>query len=268
MTRRLTLAAAAIAAALAAVPAAAADGVLIAQKITGRSTTTTTQTQVEKTRMRTEIDQNGKKMIMVYDGAAGVLRMIDEQAKTYTEMTKADIERLSAQMSGAMEQMKQQMENMPPEARARMEAMLQGRGAAMAAGGPPTQYAKVGTDTVGKWRCDKYEGTRNGQKSSEVCTVDPSSLGFSMSDFDVTRQMAEMFSKLVPQGMENFFRVGSSQPNAFVGLPVRMVSFKDGAPQTTTEMTEASRQNFPDSLFAVPAGYQKREMPGMRGRQQ
>jgi len=126
--------------------------------------------------MRTEIDRNGKKMIMVYDGAAGVLRMLDEQARTYTEMTKADIERLSAQTSGAMAQVKPQMENM--------------------------------------------------------------------------------------------FRAGSAQPNGFVGLPVRMVAFKDGAPQTTTEMTEASRQTFPDSLFAVPAGYRTREMPGMRGSQQ
>jgi uncharacterized protein (DUF305 family) len=267
MTRALTLAAVA-AIAIGGAPAAAADGVLIAQKTTSDSKTITHQTQIEKTRMRSEIDQNGRKMIMIFDGGAGVMRTIDEQAKTYTEITKADVDRISAQMAGAMAQMQQQLQSLPPEQRARMEAMMQsGRGMIGATAGPPTEYKKVGTDTVGKWRCDKYEGTKKGEKASEVCTVDPSTLGFALGDFEVTKQMAEFFSKMMPQGMESLFRVGSQSPNSFAGLPVRMVSFRNGAPQTVTEMTDVSRQSFPDSLFAVPAGYAKREMPGMRGRQ-
>ena len=55
---------------------------------------------------------------MIFDGTAQVMRTIDDEAKTYTEMTKADVEKLSGQMSGAMAQMQEQMKNMPPEARA------------------------------------------------------------------------------------------------------------------------------------------------------
>jgi len=267
MTRAYTLAAVAVIG-FAAGPATAADGVLIAQKITSSNGTTAThQTQIEKTRIRSETDQNGKKMILLFDGAAGVLRMIDDQAKTYNEMTKEDFERIAGQMQAAMAQMKQQMDNMPPEVRARMEAMMQGRGAALgAAAGPPTEYKKVGTDTVGKWRCDKYEGTKNGEKTSEMCTVDPSSLGFALGDFEVTKQLAEFFSKLMPQGMDSLFRVGTAAPNSFAGLPVRMVTYRNGQPSATVEMTEATKQNFPDSVFAVPAGYTKRDFPGMGGR--
>ena len=245
-----------------------ADGILLAQKITSGGNTTTHQTQIEKTRMRSETDQNGRKMIIIFDAAGGVFRSIDEQAKTYTEMTKADIDRASAQMSGAMAQLQEQMKNMPPEARARMEAMMQGgRGMAGAIAGPPTEYKKVGTDTVGKWRCDKYEGTKNGEKASEMCTVEPSALGFAAADFDAPKQLAEWFSKMMPPGMDSLFRVGSAGSNSFAGIPVRTVTFRNGTQQSVIEMTEASRQNFPDALFAVPAGYQKREMPGMRGRQ-
>jgi hypothetical protein len=268
MTAGHTLAAVAAALGLAAAPAAAADGVLIAMKTTRGTTTTTNQTQIEKTRMRLEMDSNGRKTVMIFDGGAGVMRTIDEQAKTYTEITKADVDRLSAQMQGAMAQMQEQLKNLPPEQRARMEAMLQGRGAAMGAiAGPPTEYKKVGSDTVGKWKCDKYEGTKNGAKSSEVCTIEPSALGFTPADFEVTKQMAEFFSKMMPQGMESLFRVGAAGANGFSGLPVRMVSFSNGAPSSVTEMTDVGRQSFPDSVFAVPAGYTKREMPGMRGRQ-
>jgi hypothetical protein len=195
------------------------------------------------------------------------MRTIDDEAKTYSEMTRADVDRLSGQMSGAMAQMQEQMKNMPPEARARVEEMMKGRGlATAAASSASTEYKKIGTDRVGKWTCDKYEGTRNGEKVSEVCTVAPTALGFSPADFEVTKQMAEFFSKLMPQGAEQMFRIGASTPTHFAGVPVRSITFRNGAADGVSEITDVSRQSFPDSTFAVPAGYQKRDMMGGRGR--
>jgi hypothetical protein len=107
---------------------------------------------------------------------------------------------------------------------------------------------------------------------SEVCTVAPSALGFTPADFEVTRQLTEFFKSMMPQAAEGLFSIGSAtpNPNSFSGLPVRFVSFRGGTIQTVSEVTEASRQTFPDAVFQVPAGYQKREFPGMgrgRGRQ-
>jgi hypothetical protein len=34
---------------------------------------------------------------------------------------------------------------------------------------------------------------------------------------------------------------------------------------TTTEVIEAGRQTFPDSLFVVPAGFTKQDMAGQMG---
>jgi hypothetical protein len=266
-----TFAAVVAAIGLTAIPAAAASGVLIAQKVTSGTTTTTSQTQIEPTRMRSEmVSAAGRKQTVVFDGAAQVLRMIDDEGKTYTEMAKADLDQARGQADGAMTQLQEQMKNLPPEQRARVEAMMKGRGAAMAGmAGPPIEYKKVGSDKVGQWTCDKYEGTKNGEKVSEVCTVAPSALGFTAADFEVTRQLAEFFKSLMPQVADGLFAIGSTapSPNSFSGLPVRSVSFRGGAVQTVSEVTEASRQNFPDALFQVPAGYQKRDFPGMgRGR--
>jgi len=256
---------------LAAAPAAAANGVLIAQKVTNGTTTTTTQSQIEPTRMRSEITSStGRKQAVVFDGTAQVMRMIDDAGKTYTEMTKADLDRMRGQMDGAMAQMQERLKNMPPEQRARMAALMKGRGAAMpgAAAAPPTEYKKTGTDKVGKWTCDKYEGAKNGEKVSEVCTVAPAALGFTFADFEVTKQLTEFFKSMMPDAADGLFSIGSTtpNPNSFSGVPVRFVSFRNGAVQTVSEVTEASRQNFPDALFQVPAGYQKREFPGGRGR--
>lgn len=269
MRSRHTVAALSTAIVLTTAAAGAADGILIAQKTTSSGGTVMThQIQLEKTRMRAEVaGQSGRRQTIVFDGDAQVMRMIDDDAKTYSEMTRADVDRLGGQMSGAMAQMQEQMKNMPPEARARMEEMMKGRGmATAAASSATTEYKKVGTDRVGKWTCDKYEGTRNGEKVSEVCTVAPAALGFTAADFEVTKQMADFFSKLMPQGAEQMFRLGASTPTGFAGVPVRTIAFRNGAPDDVSEITDMSRRSFPDSTFAVPAGYQKRDIMGGRGR--
>ena len=60
------------------------------------------------------------------------MRLIDDDGKTYNEMTKADVDRMGGQMDGAMAQMQEQMKSMPPEQRARMEALMKGRGGGQA----------------------------------------------------------------------------------------------------------------------------------------
>ena len=272
MTVAKALAIAIAAAAVTAAPLVAADGILIAHKVTSNGNTMTSQTQIEKTRMRTEVTgPDGRKQILIFDGGAQVMRMIDEGGKTYSEMTKADVDRVSGQMQGAMAQLQQQMANMPPEARARMEAMMQGAGrgmAGMAAQRP--EYRKAGgTERVGRWTCDKYEGVRNGAKVSEMCTVDPSVVGFAAADFAVTKQFAEFFMKLMPQGVDRIFSVGTAGPAGFSGIPVKSVNYDNsGKVTSTTELTDVTRQNFAEALFAVPAGFQKRDFPGAgRGRQ-
>jgi hypothetical protein len=219
--------------------------------------------------MRAEsTDARGEKQVMVFDGTKQVLDIISTNKKTYTEMTKDDVEKLGGQVSDAMAQMQKQLASLPPEQRAQIEAAMKGRmGGAGAAAAPKIQYKKAGTDTVGKWTCDKYEGFENGQKTSEVCTVDPAVLGFAATDFDVSRQLAQFFKKMVPSSAGQMFAFGIVADQGFSGLPVRRM-FTVAGREVTTEITEVSRQSFPDSAFAVPEGFQKQSFPGAgRGRQ-
>ena len=246
--------------------AQAADGILIVQQTTlGAAAPQTHRLQIDAKRMRAEMTgPDGRKQVVVFDGAKQVMMLIDESRKTYVEMTKADVDALAGQMSGMMAQLQEQMKNMPPEQRAQMEAMMKGRGAAMpGTGAAKTQYKKAGTGTVGKWTCDKYEGYSGDKKVSEMCTVDPKVLGFALTDFDVSKEMAEFFKKIVPAGANEMFSVGSAELG-FSGVPVR-TERTVGSQTITTEMTDVSRQSFPDSVFQVPAGYQKTDM-GMAGR--
>ena len=255
--------------------AQAADGLLLVQKTTSGGTSRTNQIQIEHTRMRAESSEaTGGQRVMIFDGTKQVLMMIDTDKKTYSEMTEADVEKIGAQMSAATAQLQQAMANMTPEQRAMMESARGRMGAAMAgmagaAAPAKIHYRKTGTDTVGKWKCDKYEGFRGEEKTSEVCTVDPRVLGFAASDFEVTQQMAAFFKKMIPQMAEQMarqaFTVGSAEEQGFSGVPVRQTTTVAGR-QTISEITEISRQSFPDSVFQVPAGYQKTDLMGGRGR--
>ena len=252
---------------LPAAPLFAAEGVLIVQKVTTGTKTTTSQVQIEKDRMRAEMNgANGEKQAIVFDGQKQVMTTINYDGKTYTEMTKADVDQMGAQVSDAMAQMQEQMAKIPPAQRAQMAAMMGRLGGAMATQIPKTEYRPAGSDKVGKWTCAKYEGFQNSEKVAEVCTVDPQALGFALSDFEITKQMAEFFKKLVPQGADRMFAIGTPETAGFSGLPVRRIEYSKGQVTSTTELSEVSRQNFPASSYAVPAGFQKQDMLGGRGR--
>ena len=266
---KMTRAALAASMCLAAWPLQAADGVLLVEKTTSGGTTQTHQIQIEKDRMRAETaGPAGEKQTVVFDGVKQVLWIINDGRKTYSEMTKADVDRLGGQMSDAMARMQEQLKGLPPEQRAQIEAMMKGRGMpGMAAGQPPkTEYRKTGTDKVGSWTCDKYEGSQNNQKISELCTVEPRTLGFAMADFQVTKQLMEFFQKLVPQGADRMFAVGTPEEQGFSGVPVRRVTFTSGQQQSVSETTEVRRQTFAASTFEVPAGFEKEAFGAGRGR--
>jgi hypothetical protein len=239
-------------------PLEATAGVLIVEKtIMGDNPPQTHQVQIDRDWMRMEHQISGEKQAFVFDGAKQVIWIVNLAKKTYSEMTKADVDRLGGQMTEAMTRMQEQLKNLPPDQRAMVEQMMKSRGMGAAGATPPkTVYRKAGTDKVGRWACDRYEGYQNDQKTSELCTVDPAALGFVPADFEVSRKLAEFFRKLVPQNAENLFAIGKVEEQGFAGVPVRRV-FAVGQGTATTEMTEVSRQNFPRSTFEVPAGFKK-----------
>lgn len=245
-----------------ALPVHAAQGVLLVQQMTMGGSVRTTQIQIEPQRMRAEVaDQDGKTQVVIFDSAKQVMWVVDASRKSYMEMTKADVERMGSQMSAAMAAMQEQLKNLPPAQRAKIEAMMKGRGMAQAA--VPTEYRRAGTDKAGRWTCARYEGFENGQKTSEVCTVQPKELGFTAADFAVTREMAEFFRRLAPNA--SVFAVGTSDAQGFSGVPVRSV-IGSGADQIVTEIVDARRDTFPDALFAVPEGFARQALPGAPGR--
>jgi hypothetical protein len=249
-----------------AAPVHAADGVLIIEKMTTGGTAQTNQIQIERSRMRAEVGGADVKRVIIFDGAKQVMWMLDVDKKTYNEMTKADADRMGGQVQDALAQVQAQLANMPPAQRAQIEAMMKGRGMPAAGGAAPKpEYRKTGTDKVGKWTCDKYEGFENNQKTSELCTVEPAALGFTLADFDVARQVGEFFKKLMPQNADQMLTIGKIEDQGYSGVPVRR-KFTMAGREITTELTDVTRQTFTDATFVVPDGFKKEDFLAGLGR--
>ena len=231
-----------------------ADGIFMTQRVTSAGGPLTIRTQLTATRTRTETaGPNGVLNVTIFDGSRQVLYLVDPAQKTYMEMTKADVERLSAQMPGAAAQVQAQIEKLPPAQRAQMEAMMKG-----------VQHTRTGSDTVGRWTCETYDLTMSGQKIGEVCNVNPSALGFRATDFDAMLQMGAFYSAMAPLMPAQLAGTSGIGQPASSDFAVRTVLMVPGGTMTT-ELIEAGREALPDSLFAVPAGFTKQDLPAAMG---
>jgi len=238
----------------------AADGVLLVQSVTnGTAAATSSQVQLEPNRLRTELQIDGRLQVIVFDAAKGVLHIIDPARKSYMEVTRADAARMSGMMQTAMAMMKEQMAKMPPAQRAAMEQKMAGLLGGAAAGGGPPEYRRVGTDTVAKRTCDRYDVYTSGQKTAEICTVAPEALGLSATDFTVLTTFSDFVWSFVPQMAGRLPVVGTSS-QGFSGLPVRTITTLPDGTTLTMQLNEARRATFDDAIFEAPAGYQKQSL--------
>jgi hypothetical protein len=242
-------------------PLQAAEGFLMAERTVAGTVTRTSQVQVEPGRMRTEVTgPAGEKQVILFDGNQQVLRMVNVDRKSYTEMTKADADRMGEQITAAMAAMNEKLAKMTPEQQAKLKEMMARKGGAAPATVVKPEYRRAGTDKVGKWTCEKYEGFRNDEKISEVCTVEPKTLGLTPADFEISKQVTAFFRAMLPQGDDQLVGFGTMETQGFPGVPVRRTRYSGGKVVSTSEVTEARRETFDPASYEVPVGYQKQAL--------
>jgi hypothetical protein len=216
-------------------PVAAADGVLMVVQSTDLSGGAASQIQIEPHRMRMATPAPVTHS-MVFDGTKGVLWMIDYEQHSYMETTRADAERMARMMGGIR---------------------AAGRGDSPA----KVVYRKAGTAKVGRWTCDKYESYVDGEKTSELCTVDPKVLGLTAGDLAVARQYADFLPADPDAGQQLLATFGTMDVQGFAGVVVRQLYFRFGD-QSGSALTDVRRASFPESDFQVPAGFTKEALFG------
>ena len=81
---------------------------------------------VDKDRMRMELSGEDLDQIIIFRKDKDVFWFIDNNDKTYFEMTREDLQEMKAQIDEAMREIEEQMKDLPPEQRQMMESMMKG----------------------------------------------------------------------------------------------------------------------------------------------
>lgn len=202
---------------------------------------------------------------MLFDEKAQVLRIVSDDDKSYIDLDKDW--RKNADPSGMMATMQKQLESMPAAQRAMAEQMMKSTMGAMQQQ-PALEYVWTNDkQTVAGYECTRVEGMRGAIKTTEYCGS--KSDDFKMSDAE-HQTMLDMQSYL--RSVMIMVKSSDDAMRAFQwdtkvdGYPVITRCFNDGKMTLDLKLQSVNRRPLADTLFAIPAGFKKMDMPKMPGR--
>jgi hypothetical protein len=222
---------------------------------------------LESNRLRIDSNEGAGNLSVIYTsgGERGAYYwMIDFTDSSYVEIQKNELVEARKAIDEAVASTKQKLEKMSPEERKQAEKVLAeqtGFGALFKA---KVEYKKISSGTtVKKWKCDHYQGFRDGEKTEEVWAADLKQLGIDAKDLKSLKEMADLF-ETIGQSLPAFFRFGgekSQGQQTYPGFAVLMVSYEEGERSERWEITEIQRETFDAGRFGLPKGLAKKEAP-------
>jgi Domain of unknown function (DUF4412) len=174
MTRTFLIAACAVSLAAASTPVASAEDLTLVFKSTNKDGTSTATSYYSTEKMRSGDAEH--ETIVEY--AAGKITSIDHKKKEYSEITLAEMDAAMKQAQAKMDQMAEQMKNMPPAVREKMEAMMGG------AAGSVT-VTKGGARQVAGYSCQDYTIAMGTTMITKLCAT--TALAFPIPKVDSDR---------------------------------------------------------------------------------
>jgi hypothetical protein len=208
------------------------------------------------------VDEAGRATII----KGNTMYIVDDSDRSYIAFDKATMERLSKQISAAMERMKDQLAKMPPEHRAQIEQMM------AKTPGMGGENQKWVVDVVDTGKSDKVDGRscrvwdvkRNGELDDQLCVVPYSQLPGKENFQAVFANFAKVFEEMA-KSVPMLSGVMSNEFGAQAkvnGFPVRSRSYENGKLGDEEQLVKVWREEaIPAAMFEIPAGYQPKKMP-------
>lgn len=225
---------------------------------------TTSKAYLKDDKMAVETGDDKQQQMMLFDAEKETFYMINHKKKEYTEMTRQDLEALAAMMQQQMAAMEKQLEMMPESQRAMIREKM---GAAFGVGQKPAAYSvdEKGVQVKG-WKTDKYIGSADGQKQSEIYIAKFSELGQKPEDFEVMgkffnliKEYMQGMSKNMPALSIGFF--GEGMPDYDDGVPVKTIMYNAQQEAISTSTVDSiEEESVEEHIFSVPDNYKKKEM--------
>ncbi|HEY2900349.1 MAG TPA: hypothetical protein VGL59_07225 [Polyangia bacterium] len=229
--------------------------------------------EIEGDHARIDSPMRQKFTAVIVDAAGKKMTMVDDNTKSYVDITEEDMKKFRGQLEAMRSQMQERLKNLPPEQRQKMEALMgkMGNGPGNgAAGGKPEKHVfkfdSMGQKkTVNGMSCQMFKVNRDGKPFEQDC-ISPWSAGLlKKSDFESMRK----FGQEMAQGM-GMKGGGSGQlfedMDQYPGIPVSRVRLNDdGTLGEEDQIKSISRGSIAAARFAVPAGYAKKDVSSLMG---
>lgn len=202
--------------------------------------------------------------IMLRDIEAKKMWLVNDEKKLLIVVTEEDSKALEARQEQFRAQMKAQLEKMPPEQRARMEATMLG---GQADPSKPQNFTyekkKTAARKIAGFACEDYVVKRDGQLHGEGCYATWKTVGITAEEFK-NIMLKSMPSSAAAGPMMQAFEAHSSAP----GLPIERIVFDaNGNVTHSTTLKSFTKTALPAAKFELPKGYTEKPMAeGMMGR--
>lgn len=215
--------------------------------------------------VRIDSNEGGSNFTIIYSGKGEtpVYWIIDRRERTYFEIDRKTMMQARRDLEQSIETMRKQLKTVPPAQREQMERTMQQNMERMGFGGALVEYTPVSRGVmVGEWRCNHYQGEREGTKVEEVWAAEAGEMGLRADDLKAMGEMAEMFEG-TGQDMPAFFsfaRDGGNQASTYEGFPVIVVTYSEGKTREKSQVKEVRRDELEDGFFDLPAGLTRKSV--------
>ena len=207
---------------------------------------------------------------LIFHSDRNEMVILDHAQSNYMVIDQARMDAMATQMSDAMEEMRQQLDAMPPEQRAMAEQMMQGRLPQQSAQEAPLSIQDLGsTGEVAGIKCRNHSVLRGGKKIREICVGNWNDIEGGAETAVALQGVAEFF-----EGMRKAFsgtgsmEVFDRQQELFGhmreldGYPILYRDFNATGGLERESILKSARQESKDAaFFQPPRGYTLQALP-------
>ncbi len=223
---------------------------------------------IDKGKSRMDVD---KEATVIFDGNAQRMEIINHKDRSFTVLDQSSAEAIATEIEPAIQQMRAQMQALPPEQRAMMEKMLAEKMGinleSKPADEPDLDLKKTGqSGEAGGFACDWWEARDATDLVYEYCVTPAKDLpsGEELLQYfqDLKQFKREIVGTINRSGAFKIPSLPIADVRDIEGLPLISRQYHQGEIVVETRFVAIQKTELPADTFAVPDGYKEQKLAG------
>lgn len=198
----------------------------------------------------------GRTGFMLFHAGERTLYMVDEASATYMLFDESVVDAQMQTMAQMIEQMREEIRQLPPEVRAELEAQL---GLGVRSEPVVIQTRATGRQAEsGGIPCEEKEILVGGRVQSVACVADAGALGLTPVDFNTVNELMGRLFDLSRRALEAGGPMARAMgPNVMPRLDGIPLEVRDLENAVTTRLVGISTDTLSPELFRIPASFRE-----------